>query len=267
MSEENQVQNIPMAKVDIWEEGNVRRRRITTGLDELVESIKRIGLLQPIIVRPEDGEYRILIGQRRYLAAKELGWETIPAIVRDYDLLQGKIASMSENIQRRDISGRDKAVVCKYLLDEFGTPKAVAEELGITEVTVRKWLGYHAVPEKLKKMVDEKKISTKEATRISENIPDESKAVEIAEKMVEEKLTKPQKERVFNEIEEEPEVPIERIFKRAEEKKVQREFPIVLPPKAAEGLDRAASDEDKEPATLARDVVITWLRDQGYFGR
>ncbi|GAI91177.1 unnamed protein product, partial [marine sediment metagenome] len=149
----------------------------------------------------------------------------------------------------------------------FGTPKAVAEELGITEVTVRKWLGYHAVPEKLKKMVDEKKISTREATRISENIPDESKAVEIAEKMVEEKLTKPQKDRVFDEIEEEPEVPVERIFKRAEEKKVQSEITIVLPPKAAEGLDRAASDEDKEPATLARDVVVTWLRDQEYFGR
>lgn len=263
----DQVQNLPMIKVGIWEEGNVRRRRITAGLDELVESIKRIGLLQPIVVRSEDGEYEVVIGQRRYLAAKELGWETIPAIVRDYDVLKGKIASMSENIQRRDISGRDKAVVCKYLLDEFGTPKAVAEELGITEVTVRKWLGYHAVPEKLKKFVDEKKISPTEAIRISQNIPDESKAIKIAEKMVEANLTKPQKDRVIDEIEEEPEVTVERIFKRAEERKVQREITFVLPPKAAESLDTAASEEDKEPATLARDVVVTWLRDQGYFGR
>lgn len=263
----DQIQNIPMNKVEVWEEGNVRRRQITAGLDELVESIKRMGLLQPIVVRPEDGKYSVVIGQRRYMAVKELGWETIPALVRDYDILKGKIASMSENIQRRDITGRDKAVVCKYLLDEFGTPKAVAEELGITEVTVRKWLGYHAVPEEIKKFVDEKKISTTEAIRISQNIPDESKAVEIVEKMVEENLTKPQKERVFEEIEEEPEVPVERIFKRAEEKKVQREITFVLPPKAAEGLDKASSDEDKEPDILARDVVVTWLRDQGYFSR
>ena len=114
-------------------------------------------------------------------------------------------------------------------------------------------------------MVDEKKISPDEAIRITENIPDEPRAVRIAEKMVEEGMTKPEKERVFDATEEEPGAPVERLLERSREKRIEKIITFVLPSKAAEGLNKAAGDEDKSTDTLAKDVVVTWLRDNKYF--
>jgi ParB family chromosome partitioning protein len=260
------VMDIPLEEIEIWEEANVRRRQITEGIDELAESIKRIGLQQPVVVQQDDGKYKLIIGQRRYLACKQLGLKKIRALVQQpVDEIKARIASMAENIHRRDIAARDKAIVCKALLDKFGTPKAVAEELGVTEQTVRKWLGYHAVAEPIKKMVEEKKITAVEAIKISSNVPEEKKAIRIAEKIAEAKMTKPEKERVFDAVEEEPAAPVERIFRRAEEKKIQKEIHFVLPEKVAKAMDKASEDEEKEPDELAKDIVVDWLRTNRYF--
>src|SRR5206468_1759979 len=98
--------------------------------------------------------YEILIGQRRYLAAKQLGWTHMPARVLSSSLddLDAKILSLSENVQRRDLAPRDKADACVYLVGQLSSRQAVAQRLGVSEATVRRWLGYAAVPESLKAM-------------------------------------------------------------------------------------------------------------------
>jgi ParB family chromosome partitioning protein len=261
------IRDIPLTDLEVWEEANVRRIQITAGIDELAENMKKIGLQQPIVVQPKgNGKYLILIGQRRFLAAKQLEWKSISAIVQpQQDKLKARVYSLSENIHRRDIAARDKATACKSLLDNLGTVKAVAEELGIGEQSVRKWLGYVVVPEKLKKMVDQKKLSPDEAMRISQSVPDEERAVKIATKMVEEGMTKPEKDRVFDAVEDEPGAPVERILKKANEKRIEKIITFVLPTKAAEGLTRAADEEEKPAEVLAKDVVIDWLRNNKYF--
>lgn len=262
---------MPLEDLEPWEEVNVRRRQVTVGLDELAESIKRIGLLEPIVVQDkQNGKYKIIVGQRRFYAFKQLAADNptkfgkIPAIVRHMDKLRAIIASMTENVQRRDIPARDKALACQTLLDELHTPEAVAEELGLTVQTVRKWLGYYVVPESIKKMVDENKISAPEAIQISSNVTDEQKAVEIAKTIVDKKMTKPQKERVMDELAVQPEAPVPRIFKAAEEKQRQKEFTFVLPDKYANGLEDAAKDENKEANQKAKDIVIDWIRANRY---
>lgn len=244
------IEPLKLEEVEPWEEVNVRRTKVKADIDELAESIKRIGLLEPIVVQQqENGKYRIIVGQRRFYAYQQLAstnpekYGTIPSIVKHFDRVKATVASMAENVQRRDLAARDKAVTCKFLLEHFGSTKAVAEELGIGEQTVKKWLGYHAVPEKMKQMVDEKKISAVEAIEISSNVPDEKKAIEIAQKMVENKMTKPEKDRVIDVIREEPELPKEKIFTVAKERKYTEEVQFVLPPKYARGLAEAA-DED-----------------------
>src|SRR5207244_5520739 len=103
--------------------------------------IERHGLQQPIVVqRVPGGKYEILIGQRRYLAYKQLRRKKIRAkIIATRDPLAAKILSYSENVQRRDLAPRDKAEVCTYLLNELGSIRAVADEIGVSEQTVRKW--------------------------------------------------------------------------------------------------------------------------------
>jgi ParB/RepB/Spo0J family partition protein len=265
------VEPLKLEDLEPWEEVNVRRTQVKADVDELAESIKRIGLLEPIVVQQqENGKYRIIVGQRRYYAFQLLAsvdpdkYGSIPAIIKRLDRIKATIASMAENVQRREIAARDKAVTCKLLLDHFGTTKAVAEELGVTEQTVKKWLGYHAVPEQIKEMVEDKKISAVEAIEISSNVVDEKKAIEIAQKMVENKMTKPQKDRVIDVIKEEPELPKERIFTIADENKNQQEVFFVLSPKYARGLADAADEEGVDPNRKAKHVVMEWLRTSKY---
>jgi ParB/RepB/Spo0J family partition protein len=266
------VELLPLAQLEPWEEVNVRRTQVKAEIDELAESIKRIGLLEPIVVQEQaNGRYRIVLGQRRFYAFQQLAatdpekFGRIPAIVKKMDRVTATIASMVENIQRRDIAARDKATACKFLLDHFGSTKAVAEELGYkSDQPVKKWLGFHAVPESIKKMVDKKQISPVEAIEISSNVADEKKAVEIAEKIVEDKMSKPEKERVIDVIREEPDLPKERIFKIADERKYQEEIHFVLPPKFAKGLTEAADEEGADPNTKAKNIVMDWIRSSKY---
>jgi ParB family chromosome partitioning protein len=245
---------------------NVRQRDITADLDELAHSIETFGLQQPIVVQPKGDKFEILIGQRRYLAAKQLGWATIPARVERQrrDEFEAKVLSFSENVQRRELSPRDKADACKYLLDKLGSPKAVSEHLGISEPTVRKWLGYAAVPEKLKELVEEGKVSRPVATRIAEHVLDERQAVAIAERIAKDRPAKEARDRILEAVEEFPDRPLEVILRRADEKKVQKEITFVLPERWALAIDSAAEELGRDATDIAKDATIEWLKMRRY---
>lgn len=253
---------VSIDKIDI-SEGNVRRRKITEGIDELKKSIQRIGLQQPPMVFQKKDRYELIIGQRRLVAMKELGWKTIPVLVRgSFNIMEAKIASLSENIQRVSLPARDMSDVCNYLLEQFGTVDAVAEGLGVSPQTVEKYLGYRIVPEPLKKMVDKGKITAPDAIKITLHVPDEKKAVKIARKMSE--MTRPEKERIVDILQESPEEPVSQIVKIAEEAKLRKKFIIHLPDKYAKAVGKAALELDLEPDDIVKTAVTDWLHERGY---
>jgi len=258
-----ELKHIPIDKIDI-SEGNVRRKKITEGLDELKRSIELIGLQQPPIVFKKNDRYELIVGQRRLIAMSQLGWKTVPALIRSsIDITEAKIASLSENIQRVALSARDMSDVCNYLLDKLGTAKAVAEALGVNPITVNKYLGYRIVPEPLKKMVDKKKITAPDAIKITANLwPDEEKAIKVAEKIA--KMPRPEKDRVFDAVREAPEEPVERILEIADKARIRREIVIHLPEKYADALDRASKHLRLEPEDIAKNAVTEWLEEKGY---
>ena len=88
-------------------------------LQELAESVKMYGIIQPIVVTEKDGYYSIIAGERRWRAAKIAGLTEIPAIVRDNDEKKNKEISLIENIQREDLNPVDKAIGIKSLIDEY----------------------------------------------------------------------------------------------------------------------------------------------------
>ena len=99
-------------------------------LEELSESIKRYGLIQPIIVTKKDNYYEIIAGERRWRACKKAGLTEIPAIVRD-DERKNKEIALIENIQREDLNAVEKATGIKLLMEEYNiTQQQVAEMLG-----------------------------------------------------------------------------------------------------------------------------------------
>jgi len=100
MAETTQILDIPLEKLTV-SKFNVRRE--TGDISELVESIKAVGILQPLIVRPIGDKYEIIVGSRRFAAAKKANIKTIPAIVKEMSDDEAIVESLSENIQRGDL--------------------------------------------------------------------------------------------------------------------------------------------------------------------
>lgn len=253
--------DIPLDQLTV-SDSNVRRRDIIADVDELAKNIEKQGLQQPIVVQPADsGKYEIVIGQRRYLAYKQLRKPTIPAkIVPRLDPLMATVRSFSENVQRRDLAPRDKAEACSYMLQELKSIRAVAEELGVSELTVRKWVGYAGVPEQLKSRVEEGKITRGQASRIWHAVSEVDQAVAISDLIVKEQPAKEERERIFTAAEELPDQPIEAIQRRAKELEEQLEITFVLPEKWTKLITEAADEAGREPSDIARDATIEWLR-------
>lgn len=100
-------------------------------LEELADSIKKYGLIQPIVVTKKDGYYQIVAGERRWRASKKAGLSTIQAIVREDDEKKNKEIALIENIQREDLNVVEKAMGIKLLMDEYELTQAqVAEIVG-----------------------------------------------------------------------------------------------------------------------------------------
>lgn len=113
------------------------------GLEDLANSIKEKGLLNPIIVRRNnDGTtYGLIAGQRRFFACRKLGWETIPAIIRDkLDDTDATIISLIENVHRADMNPIDKARAYQKIYEKYKDNDKVAKETGISVSTIRKYL-------------------------------------------------------------------------------------------------------------------------------
>lgn len=101
------------------------------GIDELADSIREYGVIQPIIVTKKNNFYEIVAGERRWRASKRAGLETIPAIVRDDNTEKNQVISLIENVQREDLNPIEKARGIKMLMEEHGlTQEKVAERLG-----------------------------------------------------------------------------------------------------------------------------------------
>lgn len=100
-------------------------------LEELAESIKEYGLIQPIVVTKKDGYYSIIAGERRWRASKIAGLTEIPAIVREDDERKNNEIALIENMQREDLNPYEKALGIKNLMTTYGfTQEEIAKKLG-----------------------------------------------------------------------------------------------------------------------------------------
>ncbi len=134
------------------------RRSFEQGkLNELADSIKEQGVLQPILVRPVDsaaGKYEIVAGERRFRAAKQAGLKTIPAIVKALDDKVTLEIALIENIQRQELNPLEEAASYRDLLDNYGyTQASLATRLGKSRVYVANTLRLLGLPKEIQAMI------------------------------------------------------------------------------------------------------------------
>jgi ParB family chromosome partitioning protein len=132
-----------------------RREINPTELDELEQSLKASGLLQPITVRRRGDAFELIAGERRYRAASNLGWTEISAIVRDYDDRTMLVLALVENLQRSDLNAIEEARGYRRLIEDFQlTQQQVAEAVGKDRTTVTNLLRILTLPEEVQQLVE-----------------------------------------------------------------------------------------------------------------
>ncbi len=111
--------------------GQARKKFDEESIEELANSIKEYGVIQPIIVTKKENFYEIIAGERRWRASKKAGLDEIPVIIRENDEQKNKAISLIENIQREDLNPIEKARGIKQLMDEYNlTQQSIADKLG-----------------------------------------------------------------------------------------------------------------------------------------
>ncbi|MBD9502546.1 ParB/RepB/Spo0J family partition protein [Pseudomonas sp. BGr12] len=149
-----ELQHLPL---DLIQRGKYQPRRDMDpqALEELAQSIKVQGVMQPIVVRPIDkGRYEIIAGERRWRASQQAGLDKIPAMVREVPDEAAIAMALIENIQREDLNPIEEAAALQRLQQEFQlTQQQVADAVGKSRVTVANLLRLIALPEEIKTLL------------------------------------------------------------------------------------------------------------------
>ena len=158
-------------------------------LEDLTNSIKERGVIQPIIVRKsnrDNSKYEIIAGERRWLAARKAGLHDIPVVITDADDLKSLEFAIVENVQRHDLNPLEEAQGYKRLIDEFSyDQEKVSKFIGKSRSYITNTLRLLNLPDEVLKLVEEKKISAGHA-KILVGLEN---ALFIAKKIIEKKLS------------------------------------------------------------------------------
>src|SRR5690242_7432133 len=155
-------------------------------LVQLTASIEASGLLQPVVVRPRDGNYELIAGERRWRAVQRLGWLKIPAVVKEADDRTLLTLALIENLQRDDLSAIEEAAGYQRLSDEFKLGQnEIARLVGRDRSTVANLLRLLKLPAAIKALVQEKKLTEGHARALL-SISDEPEMMRLASVAVDE---------------------------------------------------------------------------------
>jgi ParB family chromosome partitioning protein len=123
-------------------------------LNELTESIREVGILQPVLVRPVGDEFELIAGERRWRAARRLGIGRMPALVRESDDVAALEQALVENVHRADLNALEEAAAYQQLIEDFSlTHEAVASRVGRSRATVTNMLRLLQLPPAVQKHV------------------------------------------------------------------------------------------------------------------
>jgi ParB family transcriptional regulator, chromosome partitioning protein len=154
-------------------------------LVELTSSIEASGLLQPILVRPQNGKYELIAGERRWRAVQRLGWPKIPAVVKEVDDQTLLTLALIENLQRHDLTAMDEAAGYQRLADEFHLPQAeIARLVGRDRSTIANLLRILKLPEEVRQLVQQRKLSEGHARALL-GVSDPDRLVRLAREAAE----------------------------------------------------------------------------------
>ena len=167
-----------------------RRRFDGASIDELAESVRAQGLVQPVVVRPApEGGYELIVGERRWRAARVAGLATVPALVRETDDRDSLLLALVENVAREDLSPVDEARAYAGLMDEFGLSLGeVAEHVGRSKPTISNRVRLLELPDDLLGLLERGQLTEGHARAVL-SVPDNDDRRRLARRIVRQGLS------------------------------------------------------------------------------
>jgi ParB family chromosome partitioning protein len=267
-----QVEMIPLSLLDI---GTAQvRTDLSSGIDDLAASIRKQGLLQPIVVaRQSNGRYEILAGQRRFLAHQKLKLEFIRAQViesKDVDDDMKVAISLTENLVRKDNSQKELIDACTKLFKRYGTIKIVAEETGLSTSLVSQYVKYDQLIPELKEKVDNAQLDMKVALQAQKAAmaSDGSVETEAALKFASElsPMSNTQRKSFIKVVEVDPDASIEEKIEKGRKQPVLRQVIVTMEESLHRALQGFAKDEGVNQDEAAANLIEDGLVRRGLLG-
>ena len=261
---------IPLGDLEI-SKSQVRLSDIHTGIDELADSIGKVGLLEPIVVAPPgpSGKYEIILGQRRFLAHQELGLEKITAgiLSQRIEEIEAKVLSVTENLVRRELNRKDLIDVCTYLYKQYGSIKDVADETGLPAQRVSEYVKYDRLAPELKELVDDGDVELKTALRAQDaaavwDNSNSEEAVKLAKEMS--PMSGVQQKKIQQELKEDPTASVDEVIEQAKSGGRVTQIAVTLGQQVHTSLRRFAEEEGTSTVEAAAQLIENGLSRNGY---
>lgn len=159
-------------------------------LQELVDSIREYGVVQPVVVRTQPGGgYELIAGERRWRASQKLGLEYIPAVIREYGELQSAAIALIENLQRENLNPLEEATAYRRLMDEFQlTQDEVSQRVGKSRPQITNMIRLLSLPNEIKVKLSNGEISIGHARPLL-SVESKIKQIEICELIIKKQLS------------------------------------------------------------------------------
>ena len=158
-------------------------------LSALADSIREVGVLQPVLVRPADDGYELIAGERRWRAARRAGLQSIPALIRTTDDASALEHALVENVHRADLNALEEAAAYQQLIEDFGlTHEQVAARVGRSRVAITNTLRLLQLPPAIQKMIQEDTLKGGHARALL-GTPDRAFQEQLARRVVNEGLS------------------------------------------------------------------------------
>ena len=194
-----QVQIVKLTKVEPSRE-QPRKQFDADALQELAESIKQFGVLQPLLAQKKEDYYEIIAGERRWRASKLAGLKEVPVIVKEFTEQEAVEISLIENIQREDLNPIEEAMAYKRLMEEFHLKQdAIAERVSKSRTAVTNSMRLLKLDDRVQQMLIDEMISTGHARALLALESKDAQA-EAAVKVFDEKLSVRETERLVKEL-------------------------------------------------------------------
>jgi ParB family chromosome partitioning protein len=256
------LKEIPISQLKI-SRYNPRESTLTEDIEEFANNVKNEGIIQPIVVRNEDGKYEVVAGARRLEAAKKAPLPSVPCLIRDLTDREAQRIGLEENLHRKDLDVRERAIAIKKLLDiHEGKVSKIAKLIGVSDDTLREWLAPLQVEEDILKVLKPARgRPSQKKIKFIASLP-KAKQAAVAEAIKDKPISDAMQ--VVNRVKTFPEEEVTQVVDKIEEMPKGRNITVYFEAPLVRGIENARSELQMDDKAVVKLAVQRLLRERRY---